>query len=71
MAGLDQHRPDALEEALLTPVLKVTMHRAVITELIRQRVLLATGVQAEEDIVRHPPQVHAMLERVERSFGIG
>jgi hypothetical protein len=58
MAVLDQHCPDTLEEALLTPGLNVPMPRAVIAALLGPLIPLAAGAQAQEDAVQHPPQVH-------------
>jgi hypothetical protein len=66
VTGLDQHGPEADQNAALTPLLEVAMHRAVVPKARRQLMPLAAGAQTEDDAMQHAPEIHPPVP-----FGLG
>jgi hypothetical protein len=56
---LDQHGPDLLEDAVLTPPLEPAVDRAIVAEVLGELVPLAAGAEAEDDPVDRRPPVDA------------
>jgi hypothetical protein len=51
VTGLDQHRPDFLEDASLAPPLEPAVDRAIVAEVLGEMVPLTSGSEAEDDPV--------------------
>ena len=63
LALLNQHRPDALQNAEFNPALEGLMDGAVVSQFPGQAVPVATGAHPEYDAVQDSPRLNALAPR--------
>jgi hypothetical protein len=61
ITGLHQHRPQAVENTRLTPVLEVSMHGAVIPTCLRKAVPLASRAQPKDEAMEDASPVDSPM----------